>query len=131
MQACRKVREGRLASAACMLERAWEVDSSQLDIAPDLAGLYVQLRDFRSARRALDHAVELSVRQPTELSQALAQRGHFFLATGHFSLASRDLRMAVRLDPSNKRIQPELQQADRQVYLATVSSAKARPARSR
>jgi tetratricopeptide (TPR) repeat protein len=114
-ESCRQVQLGHLEHAEALLEDAFVLDPSQLDIAGDLAELYRCSGTPDRGAAVLDRAVALARCLPSELTLVYAQRGRHWLALGKFREASHDLRAALSWDPHNLELKGMLQQAERQV----------------
>lgn len=118
IESCRCLHQGQSGEAAKLLERAFQVDPSQLDIAWDLAAIYWQTGNLDAALVALDHAVKAAPCDPRQLSLAYSQRGRFYLAQGKFREASLDLRAALSWAPRNEQLRDLLTCCQKRVVWA-------------
>ncbi len=104
IESCSELRAGCSHRALRLLEDAWMVDPSQLEIAAEMAELHRQNGQTGLGLDCLDRAVRLALARPRELALVHGQRGRYLYALGRYREAARDLRIALAWSPEDQAL---------------------------
>lgn len=99
IKSCSELQSGRSQRALGLLEDAWRLDPSQLEIAAEIAELHRQNGQPERGLRCLDRAVALALARPRERALVHAQRGRYLHSLGRYREAARDLGVALDWSP--------------------------------
>lgn len=112
LAACQQLQRGHLPLAAELLESALNQDPHQLDIAADLAEIYLALGQPEPALKGLARAISQCPRRPGPLARAHRQRGQVLLQIGRPAAARQDLRTARSWAPEDAEVRGLLRRAE-------------------